>query len=149
MKAYNSICASAHNCEGSVGGNNLNKSTRGNSLWWIVVIFSIVFCTAVTAAVIPELAMSNWYAHCYWQKPFIGNGCRKRYKTFYEVLQLHEVFYSLQVKNLSLFTVPFNFNTWRLESVVFFQQLICFMVCDSKWSVNVYFPLTPTICYTI
>lgn len=28
-----------------------------------------------------------------------------------------EVFYSLQVKNLSLFNVPFNFNIWRLESM--------------------------------
>lgn len=138
-----------HNCEGSVGGNNLNKSTRGNSLWWIVVIFFIVFCTAVTAAVIPELAMSNWYAHCYWQKPFIGNSCRKCYKTFYEVLQWHEVFYFLQVKNFSLFNVPIYLQ--HLETGVngFFQQLICFMICDSKWSVSVYFPLTQTICYTI
>lgn len=42
--------------------------------------------------------------------------------TFYGVLQWHEVFYSLQVKNLSLFNVPFNFNIWRLESMVFFNN---------------------------
>lgn len=143
-----------HNGEGSIGDNYLNKSMRGNSLWWIAYLFYYLLCVLQSLQQwYLSWLWSNWYAHCYWQKPFVGSGCKnivkhsvKSYQSSPSMTWKFFISCRLKIFHFSTFHLTSTFGDW---SQCFFQQLNCFMICDSRRSVNVYFPLTPTICYTI
>lgn len=138
-----------HNCEGSIGGNNLNKNMKGNSLWWFLcVVFFIIFCVYCS-----HCSSDTWAGygvngmHIATDRSFLlevvpKNIIKLSMKSYQSSPSMTWGFYFLKVKNLSLFNVPFNLSIWRL-SQRFFQQLNCFVIHWQQVGSECLFPRHP------